>query len=379
MRVPVSRDQGETLSRNALNRALLARQLLLRRERCSAAAAVEHLAGLQSQVPNPPYFALWARVHGFDPAELATLLTERAAVRATAMRGTIHLLSAADYRRFRGLFQPMLTRALASGQWYEAVRDLDLSELAAEGQRLLTERPLGNAELAEQLQQRWPGRDGKSMVTAVQLHSPLIQLPPRGIWGSSGKPVHTTAQAWLGAPIDPEPEAEQLVLRYLAAFGPASVLDVQAWCGLTRLGKVVERLRPQLCTFRDERGRELFDLPDAPRPDPRTPAPPRLLGEFDNILLGHADRTRIITEADRRRVFTINGLVRSTILVNGYVHGIWRTTIRRKEAIVDLEPFRPVSARNREALHREATRLLTFAAPNADTHVVRIAEPSDGT
>lgn len=130
------------------------------------------------------------------------------------------------------------------------MRDLDLSELAAEGQRLLTERPLGNAELAEQLQRRWPGRDGKSMVTAVQFHSPLVQLPPRGIWGSSGKPVHTTAQAWLSAPVEPEPGAEQLVLRYLAAFGPAGVLDVHAWCGLTRLGKVVDQLRPQLCTFR---------------------------------------------------------------------------------------------------------------------------------
>jgi hypothetical protein len=201
-------------------------------------------------------------------------------------------------------------------------------------------------------------------------------VPPRGIWGSSGKPVHTTAQAWLAAPVEPEPRAEQLVLRYLAAFGPASVLDVQAWCGLTRLGEVVERVRPQLSTFRDEHGRELFDLPDAPRPDPSTPAPPRLLGEFDNILFGHADRTRIISEADRRRVFTINGLVRSTILVNGFVHGVWRTTIRRKEAIVDLEPFRPVSARNLEALRREAPRLLTFAAPDVDTHLIRVAEPN---
>jgi hypothetical protein len=176
--------------------------------------------------------------------------------------------------------------------------------------------------------------------------------------------------------VEPEPRAEQLVLRYLAAFGPASVLDVQAWCGLTRLGEVVERVRPQLSTFRDEHGRELFDLPDAPRPDPSTPAPPRLLGEFDNILFGHADRTRIISEADRRRVFTINGLVRSTILVNGFVHGVWRTTIRRKEAIVDLEPFRPVSARNLEALRREAPRLLTFAAPDVDTHLIRVAEPN---
>ncbi|SFA94216.1 Winged helix DNA-binding domain-containing protein [Amycolatopsis marina] len=366
----------ETLSRRALNRALLARQLLLRRERRSAASVVEHLVGLQAQAPNPPYFALRARIDEFDPAELAGLLTDRGAVRATAMRGTIHLLTAADYRRFRELFQPMLTQAFTRSQWFSAVADLDLAEVVAEGRRILADAPLGNPALAEQLQRRWPEHDGKALVTAVQYLSPLVQVPPRGIWGSSGLPVHAAAEAWLGAPVAAEPEAEELVLRYLAAFGPASVLDVQAWCGLTRLGEAVERLRPRLLTFQDESGRELFDLPDAPRPDPRTPAPPRLLGEFDQILLGHADRARIISDEDRARVFTINGLVRGTFLVNGFVHGIWRTTIRRKVAGLELRPFRPVAARSVEILTSEAHRLLAFAAPRAESRQVNVAGPA---
>jgi hypothetical protein len=192
-------------------------------------------------------------------------------------------------------------------------------------------------------------------------------VPPRGLWGASGQATHTSLESWLGAGLDAEPPVHRLVLRYLGAFGPASALDVQTWCGLTRLGEVLDRLRPGLVTFRDARGRELFDLPDAPRPDPDTPAPVRLLGEFDNLLLSHADRSRILDAEYRSRLFTVNGIIRASVLVDGFVQGSWKYTRQRGTATVAVEPFvrfsKPVTA----AITREAERFLAFAAPDATT------------
>ncbi|SFQ43595.1 Winged helix DNA-binding domain-containing protein [Amycolatopsis arida] len=360
----------ESLSTRALNRALLARQLLLRRERRPAVEVVEHLVGLQAQAPMPPYYQLWSRVADFDPAELSTPLTERAVVRGTAMRGTIHLLTAADYLAQRPLVQPMLERSLPGQSFGKAVAGMDLAALAAAGRELLGARPRTPAELGALLAERWPDRDGRAMASAVQVLTALVQVPPRGLWGRGGQPTNTTVEAWLGRPVDATPSAERMVLRYLGAFGPAAVADVQAWCGLTRLGEVVEGLRPRLRAFRDERGRELVDLPDAPRPDPDTPAPARLLGEFDNVLLSHADRTRILGDTDRGRVMTVNGLVRGTLLVDGFVRGSWKVTAKR-DAVVDLEPFRPVAARATAALEREAELLLDFAVPDARSRDIR--------
>ena len=163
------------------------------------------------------------------------------------------------------------------------------------------------------------------------------------------------------------------MLRYVAAFGPATVADAQAWSGLTGLREVVGRLRPQLRTFRDEQGRELFDLPDAPRPDPDTPVPVRLVAEFDNLILSHADRSRIIGDAARQRIFTKNGIFPGTVLAGGYVAGMWRISRSRGTAVLAVELFGPLSARDRDALEAEGARLLSFAAAEAAGHDIRYA------
>jgi hypothetical protein len=202
-----------------------------------------------------------------------------------------------------------------------------------------------------------------------------VQVPPRGLWSTSGQATLTSAEAWLGRDLDARPSPDELVLRYLRAFGPAGVADVQKWCGLTRLGEVVERLRPRLRSFRDEAGRELFDLPRAPRPDPDTPAPPRFLAEYDNVLLSHADRTRIMAAEHRWGVFTVNGRVLGTILVDGFVAGTWAIARDGGRATLRIQPFARLAKADRAALAEEGERLLGFAAAGAEDHDVRFAAP----
>jgi len=202
---------------------------------------------------------------------------------------------------------------------------------------------------------------------------PLVQVPPRAVWGAAGQAAHTSAESWLGGSLEASPRQEHLVTRYLAAFGPATVMDMQAWSGLTRLREAVERLRPGLRTFRDEQGAELFDLPDAPRPDPGVPAPVRLVAEFDNLILSHADRARIIGEGSRKRIFTRNGIFPGTVLVDGFVVGMWRLARSRGAATLIIEMFEPLGERDRDAIIAEGGRLLAFAAPDAPAHDIQFA------
>jgi hypothetical protein len=202
---------------------------------------------------------------------------------------------------------------------------------------------------------------------------PLVQVPPRAVWGAAGSSAHTSAESWLGTPLEASPSPDQLVIRYLAAFGPASVRDVQAWSGLTRLGEVAGRLRPGLRTFRSEDGSELFDLPAAPRPDPGTPAPVRLVAEFDNLVLAHADRSRIISEQDRRRLFGKNAVFPGTVLVDGFAAGMWKIARSRAAVTLNIEMFGSASTPDRDAVTAEGERLLAFAAPEARARDIRFA------
>jgi hypothetical protein len=349
------------LGRRALNRATLERQMLLRRRKIPALEAIEHLVGMQAQAPKPPYVGLWTRVEGFRPDELARLITERRAVRIAVMRNTVHLVGARDCLSLRPLVQPVLKRHLFSNRANRAgIEGVDVEALAAAGRALLEERPRTGKELGELLRESWPDRDPASLARAIRHLLPLVQVPPRGIWGKSGQTTHTTAEAWTGRPLDPDPSLDDMVLRYLGAFGPATVMDIQAWSGLTRLREVTERLRSGLLTFRDERGKELFDLPDAPRPDPESPAPPRFLPEFDNLTLSHADRTRVISDEHRKRIATRNGMVPGTVLLDGFVRGTWRSTRTRRKATLEIEPFERFSRDDRDALSVEGERLLRF-------------------
>ncbi len=366
----------EVLSLRALNRSLLDRQMLLRRATLPAAGTraervietIEHLAGLQAQAPFPPYYGLWSRLEGFRPEDLAKLILDRRVVRIALMRGTIHLVSARDCLMLRPLIQPVLDRGVSV--LGKQLTGVDTGALAAAGRDLVEERPRTFSELGALLSQRWPGYPAAALAQTIRAMVPLVQVPPRAVWGAAGQAAHTSAESWLGRPMDASPRLEQLVTRYLAAFGPATVRDIQAWSGLTRLGEITDRLRPALRTFRDERGSELFDLPDAPRPGPDTPAPVRLVAEFDNLILSHADRTRVISEQNRMRLFTKNGIFPGTVLVNGFAAGIWRLDRSKAAAVLTIELFDPVSRRDRDAVTSEAERMLGFAVPDVPAHQI---------
>ena len=375
----MSRPDG-VLGQRALNRATLERQMLLRRWKMPAEEAIEHLVGLQSQAPNPPYVGLWTRLEGFHPEELARLILDRRAVRIALMRNTVHLVSARDCLALRPLVQPVLERGLYASRAHRAgLEGLDIEALVAAGSALLEEKPRTAKELGELLRERWTDHDAASLARAIRHLVPLIQVPPRGIWGESGQAAHTTVEAWLGRPLDSESSLDEMVVRYLGAFGPATVKDVQVWSGLTRLGEVFERLRPRLRVFRDEHGKELFDLPDAPRPSPDAPAPPRFLPEFDNLILSYADRARVIANDHRRVIAARNGMVPAVVLVDGFVRGTWKIEKTRRAATLVIEPFESLPKKERDDLVEEGERLVNLLGRGAETFEVRFAEEYDFT
>jgi len=354
------------LSQRALNRALLARQHLLQRRKPSAADEIEHLVGMQAQVPNSPYVGLWTRLDGFKPDQLADLISQRRAVRLGMMRNTIHLVTARDCIALRSLFSPVLERGLQSSPFGRNLVGMEMQPLIRYATRLMKAKPRTLAELGGLLHEHWPDRDATSLAYAIRHLVALVQVPPRGVWGKSAQATWTSAELWLGSPLARKPSIDALILRYLAAFGPATVADMSAWSGLTALRGVVERLHPQLRTFQDERGRELFDVPDGPLPDPRTPAPPRFLPEYDNLLIGHHDRTRVIDYAYRYVIFI------GTLLVDGFVQGTWMISRQGEVATLTIEPLRHLTATERKTVAEEGERLLDFAAAEAGRRDVRI-------
>lgn len=346
------------LSPRALGRATLERQLLLRRAVMSAEDAVRHLVGLQAQNTKPPYYQLLARLEGFEPAELAALMESREVVRIVTLRSTIHTHTADDALTLRPLVQEARDRELRI--FRKRLVGVDLDRLRELSRTYVEQMPRTPKEIRERLLAEWPGADPQALSTAARCLLPLVQITPRGVWGKSGQVALTTAEHWLARPSARVPAPDGTVLRYLAAFGPASVKDMQAWAGLTRLREVFERLRPQLVTFRDENGVELFDLPDAPRPAEDTPAPPRFLPEFDNVLLGHADRTRVIPAPLKGR----NGVgnqAYGSILVDGFLAAIWRLETGGGGAptTVTVQELRPFTAAERDDVTDEAVALLS--------------------
>ncbi|HZU56437.1 MAG TPA: winged helix DNA-binding domain-containing protein [Actinocrinis sp.] len=376
---------GAVLDERTLNRTLVRRQLLDARVDRPVADAVEYLVGLHAQIPPGPYFALWARLVGFVPEVLSELVAQRAMVRIALMRSTIHLVTADDCMRLRSAVQPVLDRDLLSNSAHgRAAKTMDLAKLADAGRRLLDEQPRSPGELGKRLQEQWPEVKPETLAYAVRNLVGLVQIPPRGLWGGSGQPVHATAEHWLGRSAPDRADVPSLVLRYLAAFGPASVADVQAWCGLTKLAEVVERLRPRLVAYRDAHGRELFDVPDGVIADPDTPAPPRFLPEYDNVFLSHADRARIIpgglsfAQSAKKYGFFLSargGVARGMLLLDGYLGGTWRI---ERDAKLDaftvfVEPFETVSRRDLAAVEAEGDALLAFYAPQAGSRRTEVA------
>lgn len=362
----------DVLTPRALNRALLARQHLLRRADQPVPETLRHLVGLQAQLPSAPYPGLWSRIAGFTPDQLAAPMADRTVLRIPAMRGTIHTLTAADCLDLRPRLAPVYDRFLRTLR--ARLDGLDPSKVAATARELVEQRPRTYHELGRELADRWPGYDAAALGHVARCRLALVQVTPRGLWGRSGPAAHTTAEHWLDAPLGTDTAPDPLVLRYLAAFGPATAADVQAWSGLTGLRAVLDRLRPQLVTFRTTDGAELFDLPDAPRPDPDTPAPVRFLPPLDNLLLSHADRSRVVPAEYRHHLQSPNGLVPGVLLVAGTVRGSWADEAGRDGARLTVTPFRALSVRDTAAVAAEARRLLAFLSPGADTREVRIAD-----
>ena len=375
----IPRAAREVLSLRALNRATLARQMLLERRKLSATQAVERLAGLQAQAPNPPYIGLWSRIEGFRREQLTEALRKRRIVRMSTLRATLHLMTAQDALAWRPLLEPVHQRGLLGSSHKKELEGLDRAAVIAAGRALLGEQPRTGAELGQALGLRWKGREAASLAALIRNNLPLVHLPPAGTWNSRQNAVLQPLGDWLGDAVEAAPATQDdLLLRYLAAFGPATLADAGAWSGLTGWKAVAERLRPQLRVFAGEDGQEFFDLPRAPRPDPGTPAPPRLVAEWDNLLLSHADRSRVLSEAHRARVFTINGIVRGTVLLDGFVAGTWKIEREklksRNTATVLLEPFGRWSKADRASVEKEALDLLAFASDGeGERHAVRVA------
>jgi hypothetical protein len=356
--------QHELLTRRRLNRATLARQMLLQREPGSALEAVERLCGMQAQEPRPPFPGLWTRLQGFHREDLHRALHDRTIVRGTLMRGTLHLMSAADYVAHRITLQTMLTRSLVLlGPRAEG---LQAEEVLPVARALLGEHPRTFGELRQALVEAFPGINDRALGFTVRMSLPLVMIPTEDRWGFPADARFGLAESWLGTPISPETNPEALILRYLAAFGPATASDVQQWSGLQGLKPVLESMRPRLVLFHDERGRTLFDLPNAPRPAEETPAPPRFLPEFDNLVLSHTDRTRVL--ADEHRHFILgakNGRIPATFLVDGFVAGTWRVERRKQTATLAITPFDPLPKRSATALSEVGEALLRFLNDDA--------------
>ena len=350
------------LSARGLNRATLDRQLLLRRHPLTAQEAVRRLAGLQGQAPLAPYVGLWSRLSAFEAGELSDLISRRAVVRAPAMRGTVHVLDAEDLIAFRSLFGPLLAGVLETN-FRKNLGDAAPGELARYSAELLAERSLSRAAIGRALAPRWPAADPMALAYAATYLVPVVQVPPRGIWGKSAQATFAEAEAWLGRPLAATgPDAAgRLVLRYLAAFGPATVADAATWSGLTRLREVTDRL--ELRRLRGPDGAELLDLPDIALPDEDTPAPPRFLPEYDNLLLSHADRRRVIPHDRRPPLWPGSGATQGTLLIDGSWDALWKITGKGGSAGLAVTPFGALTATEETAVAEEGARLLAFTAP----------------
>jgi winged helix DNA-binding protein len=366
--------QAPILTRRALNRATLARQLLLERSTMSVPEVLEHLVGMQAQTPHTAYAGLWTRLQGFQPHQLSDLLVDRQVVRIALMRSTIFLVTARDAWALRPLVQVVHDR-MHHGQFGRRLRGVDTAAVVAAGRAFLDLEPRTFKAVGEHLLERWPDHDHLALEMTVRTGVPLVQVPPRGLWGRSGPVAHTSIEAWLGEAPAEWLTLDGLVLRYLQAFGPASVMDAQMWCGLTRLKEVFERLRPGLAVFRDEQGRELFDLPDAPRPDPDVPAPARFLYDFENMLLSYAARSRAIPPERVRHIVVRQNEMISTYLIDGFVAGTWQVQRERGRATLVMRPLVRHSKREERALLDEGEGLVAFLAADAANRDVAFGSP----
>ncbi|MBI1258210.1 MAG: winged helix DNA-binding domain-containing protein [Chloroflexi bacterium] len=334
---------------------------------------VERLVGLQAQQAQAPYIGLWTRVADFQRDDLAHLIDSRQMVKATWIRATLHLLTAADYLRFRTTLQPALEGASASIAKRRG-GDFDLDRVLTAARAFIAETPRSFAEITAMLEALLPDVDVGSMRYTVRTHIPMVQVPTDTRWSYPGNPQFTLADSWIGRSVSSDADFRALFFRYLAAFGPASAADMQSWSGLAKLKDAVEALKPELVVYRNEQNREIFDLPDLPLPDEATPAPVRFLPEYDNLLLSHAKRTRVIADAHRSKVYLPGLRVAATILVDGFVAGTWTVVKKKGVTALTITPFDSLTPQGRAALSDEAERLVRFIEADSKAYEIHFAE-----
>ena len=363
---------ADTLTLRQINRATLARQFLLARERKPALAALERLVGMQAQWPKPPFIGLWSRLEGFERAQLASLFTARDAVRATFVRATIHVVTTSDFLTLRPAIQPVLESA-QRGVLRERLDGLDLDALIGRARELLGGGPKTFEALRDGFLRTFPKGDERAMGYTVRMLLPLVLVPEAdAAWSFPAQACFASAEQWLKRKVPAKaapPDA--LIQRYLAGYGPSSAADVQAWSGLPRAAvqDALTRLRPELRVFRDPGKRELFDLPDAPRPNEDTPAPVRLVPEYDNLITTRADE-RFVPRSHRPKVFLSALRIAATVLVDGFAVATWKLAATKKTATLIVEPFGTLTAKVRKEIEAEAAALATFAEPEARAHEV---------
>ena len=360
----------ETDALRVLNRATLARQLLLAREKTTPLKAIERLVAMQAQVARPPFIGLWTRLETFEAIDLAKLFRNKEAVRVTALRATLHVMSARDYLAFRGAFQPMFDKGRQSILG-PRLATVDIAALEKRARKFFA-KPAPFDSFRDHLLAEDPKCDARALAYACRLRVPLVQVPTDDPWAFPAAAGFQVADTWLGKPVSAKATPpDELVLRYLAAFGPATPADAQAWSGLQGLKEVFERLRPKLVTIQVGK-REYFDLPKASRPDPGVEAPVRFLPDFDNLLLGHQDRSRIVADAHRPKVVSKNLLVAATFLVDGFVAGTWKAAATKKQATLQLTPFGKLDGAARASLEAEGERLLQFLFPEVPAKTIAV-------
>jgi len=365
------------LSDRVLNRTLLARQHLLRRSSVPVPQLCEHLVGLQAQDVTPPYIGLWSRISDFDPAAISAGLENRSLVRITLMRATIHLVTVADALRIAPHIQPELEKIpFRKGFFYGAMVGLDPEEVRARGEKVLGAQPMSSAELRARAVEEYPDREATAVTQTWLYQLPVLQTPPRGLWRNNSRPVWSRIEPWLDAPLDEAYPVQKLVVRYLRAFGPATTMDVQTWSRLLGIKEILDGLGDRVRTYTDERGRVLYDAADAELADPDLPAPVRLLGWYDNVLLSHRDRSRIISGNAPLPLHHMAAQV-CPVLIDGFLAGIYKIFTDKSAARLRIVPGREWSAREAAEVEAEARSLLGFLEPGLRPEVEMLTPGAD--
>ena len=358
------------LTTRALNRATLARQRLLERSDIAIVDAVEFLGGLQAQQSNDPYIGLWSRLLGFTHDSLTRLIVDKQLLRATTMRGTLHLHSAPDMVGFRALVQNFL-----HGQWKGGFTkhfgDNDKQKVLKAAIKLIDKEPMTAGALQKRLKDRFPTADPLSMTTLLQSHETLIQVPPTRLWGNGRAPILQRIEKYLPGAPRPALSREALVRRYLAAYGPASVNDMQIWCRLTKLSTEFKAIEKELVVFEGEDGRTLYDLPNAPRPDEDTPAPVRFLPLYDNSYLGYDDRRRMLSPATADFINMFQNF-KPAVLVDGTINAGWTIESKKGAAVLEVECYRKMTKAERQDLKTEGLAFAKFLEPEAKSWDLRL-------